>query len=170
LLCVAALPTLVACQGGGGGSPTAPSGVLDVHGDWSSVVITVVGGEPQGQCWADHLNSIAGAHGDNRMAVQQNGSAVTIAITSTFDPQAHEELAGTVGESSLMATDTQQPPDFEDACDSGERFEFHPASGQLSLSGSSTHLTGEMAETLELSQGGVLVATVTAHFSVTAVR
>jgi hypothetical protein len=78
--------TLAACHGGGGGgSPTAPSGALDVHGDWS-VVETVAGGEPQGQCWADHLNSIVGAHGDNRMTVRQNGSAVTIVIARRTAP------------------------------------------------------------------------------------
>ncbi len=173
-LWVATLPTLVACHGGGGGSPTAPSdmvppGVLDVHGNWN-VVQTVVSGEPRGQCWADHLVAIAGAHGNSRMTVQQNGSAVTIEITATLDPNAREELSGTVDGSSLMAMDTQVPADFDDACENGQAFHFHVTSGQLSLSGSSTHLSGEMVETLELSQGGAVVATVTGHFSFVADR
>jgi len=145
--------------------------VLDVHGDWIDTE-TVAGGEPQGQCWADHLNALAlaGAHGSGQWTVRQNGTAVTIVASATLDPQERKEFSGTVGESSLMATETQGPPDFQGTCDDGERFQIRTASGDLSLSGSSTRLSGELVEKLELMQGGAVVATVTAHFSVTATR
>lgn len=169
--CVATLTALMACHGGGGHSPTVPSGVLDAHGDWN-VVETVAGGEPQGQCWADHLDALAltGAHGFSRMNVQQNGTAVTIMITATLDADENRKLTGTAGASTLMATQVQGPPDFLGICDNGARYNIRTTSGQLNLTGSPTHLDGEMVDMLELMQGGAVVATVTAHFTVSASR
>jgi hypothetical protein len=143
---------LAACGGGGGGSsPTAPGSPLAAAGTWAAVE-TLVSASPAGNCWADQLNLLRGIFGNYVVTIDQNDTMVTLVIASNTSSPDTTYYRGTVGSSALTAEETQGVPEFPFDCGNGRtHVTIRDIAGSLSLTGSSSRLSGTLSETFALT-------------------
>jgi hypothetical protein len=128
----------------------------------------LVRADPAGQCWADSLTSQAGANASFDTNVTQSGNSVTVAINPS-DPSTY---SGTWDGATLEATEQAGGGAVQVSCPDGTSFTArHAPGGTLSMTGTTTHLTGTLTELFDLTdQQGAGAGRVTVQYSIELTR